>query len=391
MSSLRDDATQSDVSAGGSAPGLPVNAVAGRLGVAPATLRTWDRRYGLGASQHAAGEHRRYTEDDVSRLIVMRRLALDGMAPADAARAALATDLSTVSRAELEADLRRVLAGQAAAERDDHRDSRAAHRAEGSEETSSADRSARGPGRDATESDEDAPPAGARVLRIAPPASSLVRSPSAVVEAVLAQDEALCADLLHLGVDDDPARWWEDLVAPTLRSMAHRTVLAAPGEAPELMLVDVAMAAVAGYLAGLQQRAARQGRPLAHPSRSGNMVLVFLAPGDAHPLPAHALAAALAGHDVATRIVTGPANEHRVLEIITMVRPVATVMVTSLTHPDLGLVHAISEVHPQVPQFVGLEHDSAVDDLPVVANVHRTRSFTGLLHEVLAVAARGRG
>ena len=73
-------------------PGLAVAAVARRLGVAPATLRTWDRRYGLGPSQHRAGSHRRYTDDDVARLVVMRRLTLDGVAPADAARAALAAD-----------------------------------------------------------------------------------------------------------------------------------------------------------------------------------------------------------------------------------------------------------------------------------------------------------
>ena len=37
-----------------------VAAVARRLGVAPATLRTWDRRYGLGPSEHTSGAHRRY-------------------------------------------------------------------------------------------------------------------------------------------------------------------------------------------------------------------------------------------------------------------------------------------------------------------------------------------
>ena len=69
-------------------PSLTVSAVARRLGVAPATLRTWDRRYGVGPSDHAAGSHRRYSPADVHRLEVMRRLTLDGVTPAEAARVA---------------------------------------------------------------------------------------------------------------------------------------------------------------------------------------------------------------------------------------------------------------------------------------------------------------
>src|SRR3954449_9476144 len=67
-------------------PMLTVAAVARRLGVAPSTLRTWDRRYDLGPSAHTAGSHRRYGPDDLARLVVMRRLTLEGVPPADAAR-----------------------------------------------------------------------------------------------------------------------------------------------------------------------------------------------------------------------------------------------------------------------------------------------------------------
>ncbi|MDQ6650091.1 MAG: MerR family transcriptional regulator, partial [Actinomycetota bacterium] len=49
-------------------PRYAVSAVAHRLGVAPATLRTWARRYGLGPSLHEAGSHRRYSAQDVARL-----------------------------------------------------------------------------------------------------------------------------------------------------------------------------------------------------------------------------------------------------------------------------------------------------------------------------------
>ena len=54
-------------------PTLPVAAVARRLGVAPATLRTWDRRYGLGPSGHTTGRHRRYAAADLARLELMLR------------------------------------------------------------------------------------------------------------------------------------------------------------------------------------------------------------------------------------------------------------------------------------------------------------------------------
>jgi len=67
---------------------LTVAAVARRIGVAPATLRTWDRRYGLGPSEHVEGEHRRYCPQDLARLTMMRRLIVAGLAPAEAAEQA---------------------------------------------------------------------------------------------------------------------------------------------------------------------------------------------------------------------------------------------------------------------------------------------------------------
>jgi MerR family transcriptional regulator, light-induced transcriptional regulator len=67
---------------------LTVAAVARRLGVAPATLRTWDRRYGLGPSEHIEGEHRRYCPADLAKLTMMRRLIIAGVAPVEAAEQA---------------------------------------------------------------------------------------------------------------------------------------------------------------------------------------------------------------------------------------------------------------------------------------------------------------
>src|SRR3984893_10913586 len=74
--------------------GFSVGTVARRLGVAPSTLRTWNRRYGIGAQELSPGRHRRYTDADITRLEHMQKLILRGASPADAARAALATGLA---------------------------------------------------------------------------------------------------------------------------------------------------------------------------------------------------------------------------------------------------------------------------------------------------------
>jgi DNA-binding transcriptional MerR regulator len=60
------------------------------IGVAITTLRTWDRRYGLGPGTHEAGKHRRYGPEDIRRLVEMQRLITQGIPPARAAAWVLA-------------------------------------------------------------------------------------------------------------------------------------------------------------------------------------------------------------------------------------------------------------------------------------------------------------
>ena len=69
---------------------LTVSAVARRLGIAPGTLRTWDRRYGLGPSEHCMGAHRKYSSEDLARLRYMHKLVVSGVTPSEAARLAVA-------------------------------------------------------------------------------------------------------------------------------------------------------------------------------------------------------------------------------------------------------------------------------------------------------------
>ena len=70
-------------------PRLHVAAAARRVGVTPSTLRTWDRRYGIGPTGHGPGRHRRYSPDDLARLDLMHRALILGATPADAAAHAL--------------------------------------------------------------------------------------------------------------------------------------------------------------------------------------------------------------------------------------------------------------------------------------------------------------
>jgi DNA-binding transcriptional MerR regulator len=74
---------------GEQAPALwSAGAVAHRLGIAPTTLRSWHRRYGLGPAAPRPGTHRRYTEQDVAVLAAMARLVAQGVVPAAAAEIA---------------------------------------------------------------------------------------------------------------------------------------------------------------------------------------------------------------------------------------------------------------------------------------------------------------
>ncbi|MEU1277976.1 MerR family transcriptional regulator [Streptomyces sp. NPDC005805] len=67
---------------------LSTGAVARRLGVAATTLRSWERRYGIGPAVREDGRHRRWTRGDIALVEEMCRLTGQGVPPAEAARAA---------------------------------------------------------------------------------------------------------------------------------------------------------------------------------------------------------------------------------------------------------------------------------------------------------------
>lgn len=73
------------------AAGYTVRAVADRLGIPTATLRSWNRRYAIGPTQHRPGRHRLYSASDIAVLEQMLDLIRAGASPAGAAAAVAAT------------------------------------------------------------------------------------------------------------------------------------------------------------------------------------------------------------------------------------------------------------------------------------------------------------
>ncbi len=68
---------------------LVISEVARLTGLTTATLRVWQRRYGLGASRSSPGGHRRYSPLDVARLRAVQQLVAQGLPTAEAARVVL--------------------------------------------------------------------------------------------------------------------------------------------------------------------------------------------------------------------------------------------------------------------------------------------------------------
>lgn len=80
--------TTLDVPGSGGGP-FRIRAAAGLSGVPAATLRAWERRYGVPIPRRSASAYRLYNADDVELVRRMRLLIEDGVSPAEAARVVL--------------------------------------------------------------------------------------------------------------------------------------------------------------------------------------------------------------------------------------------------------------------------------------------------------------
>lgn len=272
-------------------PRLTVSAVASRLGVAPATLRTWDRRYGLGPSDHASGRHRRYGPDDIARLEQMQRALLRGASPSEAAR--YARSVSTPQQRYP------VAADQAPAPENPRAEeplllSGVLDDAESGVVT--LETSANTGGR------------GLRLTGAGPKARGLGR-------AALALDSwSVQRLLIEAMTADGVVATWRDVLAPVLRAITERRYRSGAGIEVLQLVVDSAATALRAMIA--------QAPPPLNP----RPVLLASVPGEGQELELVALAAALASNRIGHRLF-GPALPKEGLDAaVRRAAPVAVVL-----------------------------------------------------------------
>lgn len=264
-------------------PRLGVAAAARRLGIAPATLRTWDRRYGIGPSEHAPGRHRRYSPDDIVRLELMQRALMRGASPADAARYARTAPLpaaapgadgsSTTDGDGIVLDPGDSLGARSTNGRSGV-DGRGGHDGDGDA------------GLDAEPGDEPRVRVGGRVLRL--PGAG--RGARGLGRAALALDAGAVHALLAESIAaSGVVRTWDEVARPVLAAVAERWAYTGAGVEIEHLLSECVLSVFGARVT--------DGAP------TGDVRPVLLAgmPGEHHTLPIVVLAAALADQGVVCR------------------------------------------------------------------------------------------
>ncbi|MEU4741096.1 MerR family transcriptional regulator [Actinosynnema sp. NPDC023658] len=269
---------------------LSVAAVARRLGVAPATLRTWDRRYGLGPSDHTTGRHRKYAPLDVARLELMQRALLRGASSAEAAKYALSSPV----RAPL------VLAG------------------------GELDRGAS---------------TGGRGLKL----QEANRRARGVGRAALAMDAAAVQSLLADAIEaDGVVATWDDVVRPVMAAIAARWEHSGSGVEVSHLVEQCVLAEVI------------RATPVVTRPRNHRPVLLACMPDERHNLPLYPLAAELARRGVGARQLGAALPADALASAVRRTAPAAVVLWAQLPrYADPGVVSALPRTRQLLRVFAG--------------------------------------
>lgn len=291
-----------------------VGAVARHLGVAPSTLRTWNRRYGIGARELSPGRHRRYTAADIIRLEHMQRLILRGAAPADAARAALALGIAAAAppNEAPSAPAEQILVTTVPA-------------------SAPAVRAGQGHG------------SGGQRLAL-PGASPAARG---LARGALALDETLLTETISLALArEGVAETWHTLVLPVFAAIGTRYERTGACIDAEHLLSSVIIATFSAV--PVVSRLDEAGPPGAWPGGAGpRAVLLASAEGERHSLPLYALAAALAERGISTKNLGADLPRRSLADAIRRTGPGAVFIWSQLPATgDLAALPALPQRRP---------------------------------------------
>ncbi|MFF1874760.1 MerR family transcriptional regulator [Kitasatospora herbaricolor] len=242
------DAAVQDGTIAAEEAGISTGALARRLGVSPTTIRSWERRYGIGPDRHSPGHHRRYLPPDVERLELMCHLTVQGLPPAEAARVC--------------------------------------RRPSGAAPTAGAPAAAD----TAPAEDRPAPRTGGGHTLPVGPAGALCRG---LARAAVRLDDPAMHELLAISLaTHGVVATWEELAAPVLRAVGAKWAVSGGRYVEVEHLLSCAIG-----------RALQRVGPDTPPERPGRRaVLLAAAPEEMHVLPLQALAAALTERGIPVRL-----------------------------------------------------------------------------------------
>lgn len=328
-------------------PTLSVAAVARRLGIAPSTLRTWDRRYGIGPSGHTTGRHRRYGPADLALLELMQRALLRGAAPAEAAEYALRTrtERGVVDHVPVEVPTQEGAVDPDAFERE----------IESAISVAVAS---------ATQPDVDVfgytpVRAGGRVLRLpggSPRARGLGRA--ALAMDAIGVQQLLTDSIAELGV----VEVWDTVIRPVLLATAGRWQHSGECVEVEHLVHECALAALI------------TATPLVTVPLNPRPVLIACVPHEQHSLPLYALRAALAVRDIGTQLLGAALPTAALAAAVRRTAPVAVVLWSQLArYAEPEVFDAVPRTRQQVrlfacgPGWEGLDLPATVESLEELA------------------------
>lgn len=311
------------------ATGSSVGTVAALLGVAPGTLRSWGRRYGLVPAERSVGGHRRYTESDTRMLVRMQALVNAGETPSRAANIVR----STPDIAECSGDAALAVALMSAT---------------------------RGPGNVNRRGRRAGVPGGGpggRVLAV-PGASAQVRG---LARAAGKLDTGAVATIIEHHLRTTGALpTWEDLLRPVLVAVGAGWARTGEGIDIEHLLSEAIMDA-------LRAHRARQSPP-----RRSAPVLLAGSAQELHVLPLYVLGAALAERGVPTVLLGARVPDGALASAARRTRASAVFVWRGRTSTDKTDLRQLPLLRPRLRVVVG---GSGWDDVPLATDVHRAHSL----------------